>query len=167
MDWVEMPGKINKIINKNKYLILILVVGIIFMLFPGIEKPKNEETVVVSEPEEIDVEQRLEDILSQIKGAGRVKLLLTQASGKEIVYQTDESRSEGSDNGNIRTETVMVTGADRIQTGLVSRIDPPSYLGAVVVCQGADQPSVRLAVVDAICDATGLTTDKITVIKMK
>ena len=39
--------------------------------------------------------------------------------------------------------------------------------GAVVVCQGADQPSVRLDVTNAVAAYTGLGSDKISVIKMK
>lgn len=39
--------------------------------------------------------------------------------------------------------------------------------GAVVVCQGADQPSVRLDVTNAVVAYTGLGSDKISVIKMK
>jgi len=41
------------------------------------------------------------------------------------------------------------------------------YRGAVVVCQGGDNASVRLAVVEAVSNATGLTSDRITVLKMK
>jgi hypothetical protein len=37
----------------------------------------------------------------------------------------------------------------------------------VIVCQGGDQPEVKLAVVEAVCDAVGLTADKISVLKMK
>jgi hypothetical protein len=40
-------------------------------------------------------------------------------------------------------------------------------MGAVIVCQGADKPVVRLAIVEAVADATGLSTDTITVLKMK
>lgn len=39
--------------------------------------------------------------------------------------------------------------------------------GAVVVCQGADQPGVRLDVTNAVTAYTGLGSDKISVIKMK
>ena len=39
--------------------------------------------------------------------------------------------------------------------------------GAVVVCQGADQPYVRLDVTNAVAAYTGLGSDKISVIKMK
>ena len=62
---------------------------------------------------------------------------------------------------------MILSGSDRSQTPVVQRMDPPTYLGAVILCQGADSPKVRLAVVDAVATATGLTTDKISVWKMK
>ena len=39
--------------------------------------------------------------------------------------------------------------------------------GAVIVCQGADDPEVRLNVTNAVAAYTGLGSDKITVMKMK
>jgi stage III sporulation protein AG len=43
----------------------------------------------------------------------------------------------------------------------------PQYLGAIVVCQGADRSDVRLAIVEAVSALTGLGADKISVLKMK
>lgn len=167
MDWIGMGEKIGKMVKKNRYILLILAVGISFMLLSGKQKPQETALPSVISDATPSVSQQLEEILAQIHGAGRVRLLLTLSSGEETVYQTDENRSDGQDSGSIRTETVMVTDSNRVQTGLISRVDPPSYLGAVVVCQGADQPSVRLAVVEAVSNATGLSTDRITVLKMK
>jgi len=36
-----------------------------------------------------------------------------------------------------------------------------------VVCQGADDPAVRLAVSQAVSSVTGISTDRISVLKMK
>jgi stage III sporulation protein AG len=43
----------------------------------------------------------------------------------------------------------------------------PAYLGAVVVCRGADNAAVRLQIVEAVSVFTGLGADKISVNKMK
>jgi stage III sporulation protein AG len=40
-------------------------------------------------------------------------------------------------------------------------------MGAIVLCQGADVPSVRLAIVDAVSKVTGLVANQISVLKMK
>ena len=43
----------------------------------------------------------------------------------------------------------------------------PTYQGAVVVCEGAGSSTVRLAVVNAVSVLTGLSSDKISVVKWK
>ena len=88
---------------------------------------------------------------------------LTQREGERTVYQTDEDSASSG----VRSDTVLLNGSDRSQTGLVRQVNPPTYLGAVIVCQGADSASVRLAIVSAVGSVTGLSTDKITVLKMK
>ena len=42
-----------------------------------------------------------------------------------------------------------------------------SIRGAVVVCQGAGNSQVRLTVIDAVSVLTGLSSDKISVVKWK
>ena len=66
-----------------------------------------------------------------------------------------------------KTDTVTVTDAQRNESGLIRQVNPPVYKGAVIVCQGADNAAVRLAIVDAVGKATGLGADKISVLKMK
>ena len=43
----------------------------------------------------------------------------------------------------------------------------PEYRGALVVAQGADNAAIKLAITQAVAGLTGLSSDKITVVKMK
>ena len=110
---------------------------------------------------------RLSNLLSQMAGAGRVKVLLTEATGEQIFYQEDRDTSDSDQSQTTRTDTVIVTDGTHSQEGLIRQVNPPTYLGAVILCQGADQPSVRLAITEAVANATGLGYHKITVLKMK
>lgn len=166
MDWLAVKEKAGYFLRKYRYVLLILLVGIVLMCLPGGEEPEQERV----SPEQTDgmsatpdPEERLRQILSQIEGAGKVEVLLTPLAGEETVYQTDEDLSANGD----RMETVIITDAQRAQHGLVKQVNPPVYLGAVVVCQGADRATVRLAIVEAVANATGLGADKISVLKMK
>ena len=163
MDMTAVITKGKAFVIKYKYVLLVLAVGIGLMLIPGrSKKTESTEQATVSE-EVIDDRAALEHILSRIEGAGKVELLLTYAAGKTTIYQVDEDRTDSG----IRTETVVLSDGDRAQTGLISQIRGPEYLGAVVVCQGAEDPAVKLAIMEAVADATGLGTDRISVIKMK
>ena len=43
----------------------------------------------------------------------------------------------------------------------------PTFMGAIIAAEGADQASVRLDLVNAVSSLTGLGADRITVIKLK
>ena len=164
MDWVTLRSRGKELVKKYRYVLLVVLAGLFLMVLPDGKSAKAapETATAETEPRQ-DLQTELEEILSQIQGAGRVRVLLTQREGERTVYQTDED----STSSGVRSDTVLLSGADRSQTGLVQQINPPTYLGAVIVCQGADSASVRLAIVAAVGSVTGLSTDKITVLKMK
>ena len=170
MDITVIRDKLFTWFKKYRYVAIVLAAGILLMLLPTGSKETNDEIAMEAEqytPQlEITAEQ-LEAILSQIKGAGRVEVLLTCASGEQTVFQTDERNSSSENSQSKECETVLLTNSSRGDEALVTRIMAPEYLGAVVVCQGADQPAVKLAVSEAVSKATGLGIDRISVLKMK
>lgn len=146
-----------------------LAIGLLMMVFP-VEKKESVSVSATMERQEVkqnSLQKELEQLLSQLEGAGKVRVLLTEAMGQQTYYQTDQNARKTMDSEEIQKDTVILTRADRSGGGLVSRIDPPKFLGAVVLCQGADKATVRLAVVEAVATATGLGADKISVCKMK
>ena len=160
MDRSVPKQRINALLRTYKYPILTVLVGLAILLLPTSHEPAQPEPVVQSAAAE-PLEQRLEAILSGIAGAGQVQVLLTEESGRQTLYQTD-TRSDDSS----RTEdTVLVEDAARTETGLVRQTMEPKYRGAVVLCDGADQSVVRLAVVEAVSCVTGLGADRICVLK--
>ena len=168
MDWVTNKRTVLDFLKKYRLVIIVLLAGILLLVFPDGEK-KKEESMPVSTEESLQesLQDSLEEILSQISGAGKVSVLLTQAAGKETIYQIDENTSAENGGSSSHRQTVLISGTGREETGLVRQVKEPTYLGAVIVCQGADNAAVRLAVVEAVRSATGLTTDRISVLKMK
>ena len=161
--WVT---RIKTLTAQYKYVLIVILAGFTLMLLPSpVEAEKN--SVQPQSTVQPSMEENLEDILSKIQGVGKVQVLLTQAQGERTIYVYDEHSTLTGDTDSQQSDAVIITDSNRAQTGLVSQILPPKYQGAVVVCQGGDQPSVRLAVVEAVCDATGLSADKISVMKMK
>ena len=161
-------GRIKEFFYKNRAVALVVLVGVLLMLLPTgkteAQQPQRQETV--AEPRE-NLETRLEQILSQVSGAGDVRVLLTQERGETSVYQLDRQEVTDGDRREIRQDTITVTGSDRQQEGLLTQVEAPRYRGAVIVCQGGDNPTVRLSVVEAVSGATGLPSNRITVLKMK
>ena len=156
-----MEGIIEKL-KQYRFGILILLLGIGLMLLPT-GKSAEKSDPVIREESGASISESLEQILGQIDGVGRVKVMLTQAAGEITIYQEDTDHSGDS----VREDTVLVTDNTRQEMGLIRQVIPPKYQGAVVVCQGGDRAAVRLAIVEAVSAVTGLTSDKITVLKMK
>ena len=144
-----------------KCAVLVLLCGIALMCLPRQQETKK---VAVPEEQQQTLEQALEKILSQVSGAGEVRVLLSGQLSETKRYQTDDTQS-GS--GELRQETVILTGENRVQTALVRQTEAATYRGAIVVCQGAENPKVALSVVQAVAAVTGLSTNRITVLKMK
>lgn len=167
MDWISTVNTALALVKKYRYALLAVVIGIILMSVPEGKTGNKTENMIPIEEKKIQLEESLAEILSEIDGVGNVRVLLTTSQGEETVYQMDENISSGERNDNQRSDTVIITGDGRAQTGLVRQVIPPVYLGALVVCQGASDPKVRLWIVDAVMRVTGLTSDKITVLKMK
>jgi len=167
MDWIDIGGKAKGLIGKYKYVLLILCVGIILMSLPNSADTTSQTEIPASQEKSPTRAEELEAILGQISGVGKVKVLLTEAAGAETVYQTDEDRSDSGDSKSIRVETVIITDSNREEQGLIRTVTPPVYLGAIIVCQGGDRPAVKLAVVQAVSSVTGISSERISVLKMK
>ena len=84
--------------------------------------------------------------------AGLVLLLLP--TGSKAKLATDDAG-----------EPTIISAGGGAQEAVELKTVSPQYLGAVVVCDGADSPQVQLAVTQAVAQFTGLSTDHISVLR--
>lgn len=167
MDLSTNVNKIMPFIKKYKFSILILLLGLAFMLIPSTKKPASTENLAYTQVmNEESTDEKLAQILSQIRGAGAVKVMLTELKGEEIIFQADGTLSNKNESYSEKTTTIIVTDSDRKQTGLIRQVIPPSYRGAIILCEGADDPGVKLAVVEAVSRILGIGANNISVLKM-
>ena len=155
-----------KLLDKYKYVLVVLAVGVALLLWPTGEKKELEEAAVQGE-EEFDLSQleaKLSQTLSQVEGAGEVTVILTVKSGMEQVFAADRSTAVAERENSVEEKTVVInTGSGQEAVVRVRRY--PVFQGAVVVCPGGDRVDVRLLLTQAVSALTGLGADKITVCK--
>ena len=168
MDFIKYKERITAAAAKYKYVWIVLLVGMVLMVIPDRNDEKSKQTVqqIISTPQE-NVQDQLEAILSNIAGAGRVEVMMTVAQGEHTIYQTDSTYTQNDNTTDTRTQTILITDSQRNETGLIRQKNPPVYQGAIILAEGADRPSVELAIVEAVSDVTGLGADRISVLKMK
>ena len=169
MDIIDWKNGITEAFRKYKYVCIVLVVGILLMLLPGPSEKETKDQMQAEKNEQIqeNIEHRLEDLLSEVSGAGQVRVLLSVSQGEQTIYQTDSSYSQGEKDADSRTQTIIIMDSQRNETGLIHQKNPPKYVGAIILSQGADDPVVKLAIVEAVGKITGLGADKISVLKMR
>ena len=159
--------------KKNKWILLTGALGLLLLCLPVGGKTETPPVIAETEEEVFSAEafeQRLETILSEIDGAGRVRVMLTLGSSTETVYASDvteHNRTRG-DESERQLEESIVFSAQSGSTAAVERVRIyPKFSGAIVVCDGADKASVKLMVISAVSAATGLSSEKISVLPGK
>lgn len=144
--------------------LLVLCVGVILMLLPGDGEEQNipVKTAGFSLTE---FTRETEEILSQIDGVGKVKLILTLETDGKSTYLRDSRENRDNTSEDIDLETVVVK-VDGNEEPVTMERAYPVFRGAVVVCRGGGSPSVTLTIKMALSSLTGLGMDKITVLEM-
>ena len=168
--------KLSQWLMKYKYALLVLLLGIVLLLWPS-GKTEEDAAPPATQAEQTgttdlaQLEASLSRVLAQVDGAGQVQVMLTLKTGMQYLYQTDQTQETQETADGLRSsttsQTVIVSNGSSQERAVVSRTIYPTFQGALVVSSGADQPRVKLDLVNAVSSLTGLSADKITVIKMK
>lgn len=168
-----MMDKFKKLL-KNKYILLLVATGIVLMLFSsgnsGDEQISDLSALTETGFSVEELEVRIADALSKIEGAGKVRVVLTVRSSTEQVIAEDQESVERMNGDEIESEssvqTVIIDAGDG-ESPVTLKYIYPEFQGALVIAQGADSTSVRLALTEAVASLTGIGADRITVTKMQ
>ena len=166
----ELQKRLSAGISKFRLPLLIFAAGLLLMLLPtGKRSTQAVQTAAqAAQTQELTPSQEeMEAILSRIDGVGRVDLLLTLRASGASVYQTDTRTVTSGSGTTEECQTVFGQTSGSGKEPVVQTTLAPQYQGALVVCDGADRASVRLAVVQAVTSLTGLGSNQIAVVKMK
>ena len=164
--------KIIKFADKgnNKYILVIILVGISFMLFAPKQDKKSEKTKEISIYDKTsEDEKRLCDILSKINGVGDVDVMITYYSttASDIAYEEkrENSQREGGDNEINTDESVSNQAVTKSGEPFVVRCVYPEVKGVVVCAKGAGNVTIRSEIVEAVGCAMGVGAHKICVLE--
>lgn len=139
---------------------------------------KNGDSQVKNKDNKQDIETRLENILSNIKGVGNVKVLITYSQESTVIPMYDEDTStsiteEQDSGGGSRTVNESTSKKDIIyeenngvKTPITQSIINPKIEGAIVTAKGANDANVKTNIIQAVEAVTGLATYKIQVFEM-
>ncbi|MCI8539283.1 MAG: stage III sporulation protein AG [Oscillospiraceae bacterium] len=154
-----------KALGKYKYAVIVVLAGVLLLLLPAGTK-EQEEPAPAGPAAEFDLdalERRMEEALSQIKGAGEVTVVLTlkNSGGRTLA-------SDWEEDGESRRETVVTVsqGSGRTEPVTVQE-NWPAFQGALVVCTGGGDPEVKLGILESVSALTGLRSNEIAIKERK
>lgn len=160
----ERTKKLGSALGKFKYVFLVIFIGLILLIWPG--QKTNGSTAAQNAGEDQKavfdlegMEKKIADALSEIDGAGRVTVVLTMKAGSRRMLAEETNNDD--------TSAVLVSRGSGYQETVTVQELSPQYQGALVVCEGAGDPAVKLKLVEAVSALTGLGSNKISICKGK
>ena len=136
---------------------------------------ENIQDKNIKETNAYNLEQELEDILSRIDGAGKVKVLITYSESNQIVAMYNENRNtsvteETDSEGGIRTIESTDSNKEIILDGsnnpVTEKIVMPKIEGAIIIAEGGGDAIIKSSIIQAVSAVTGLASHKVQVFKM-
>ena len=178
----------EKKLKRSDWLILVLAgILILIIALPTDTKGKKQAEEAKEniskennplEASKDEIEQKLEDILEKIDGAGEVKVMITyQDSGTQVVEKdknTSANSVEESDStGGVRStkeqqlqESTVYEEADAGNTPFVSKELLPKVEGILIVASGGDNQKVKQNISEAVLALFQVEAHRIKIVKM-
>jgi stage III sporulation protein AG len=184
MNLVSVEQLLGKLKGKKNWLVIGGVIAVVaLILFSGYGKETKDsdnsaaQSIKFSNSDSTaEVEQKLENVLSKIKGVGKVQAMVTYETGPEIVpvFQTDKEvntvREEG-DRNRESEDTREKSEPATVQTGgteeaLVLKEKNPEIRGVIVIAQGAEDAKIRMQINQAVMTVLHITAERVNVFEM-
>lgn len=173
----NLQSKINEFFQKDKKIKIALLIGsvCILILIASEFIPAKTSDKSNSQPQSTDysqyeqqVEERLSSILSRIEGVGKLSVMVTLENSGKKVFSTDEENSVSTgekDTQSSNSRQYVVVQKDSGDEPLESEATTPEVRGVIVVCEGAENPTVKGNVVSAVSAAFNISSSSISVVK--
>ncbi len=175
-----LTGRLTPELRRN----IVVAAGILglIIIFLSSFIPGEKTTEIIEQPSEsvsVDykqaLEKELEEILGNIEGAGRVKVMVTLDAMGEDVFAVDKSESasaETTDSSGGRTqrseenEYVIIRSKDGSEQAVLKKQRLPEVRGVLIVCEGGGSAVVRERVTAAAATALGTAVSNVAVEQM-
>jgi len=152
-------------------ILVLLVVAVMLYNFSGFNLVNNSqesgEIGYTTSLEYIDkIESKLMEVVGGIKGAGKVKVMISINSSPELeVANNMEEKTVTTSSGTTSTITnePIIVQKNGEETPLILKETLPSINGVIVVSSGASDVKVRLDIINAVSTVLNIDLNKIEV----
>lgn len=190
----ENQGNNKKKIENLVFLIIILIITVVIINYVWNGNKNSNKTITnsagkklattesntnnKSESNEVSLEERLENILSNINGVGNVKVFINYSESNETVAMYNENSKtsvteETDTSGGVRKvestdsqKEIVYQENDGNKVPIIQKTIEPKIEGAIITAKGASNINIKTNIIQAVEAATGLATHKIQVFEM-
>jgi len=167
--------------RKNIENLVIFLVGVVIVIITGSYIFSDDEVEVVSDDMVTNVfnadtfESKLAKILSEIDGAGNVKVMISYQTGVETVplldtkdsntvtEESDVDSARRTEQNSIETSIIFNQEKSGNKVPYISKTIMPIVEGVIVTCDGGGDEIVKANIIKAVTVITGVTANKVQV----
>lgn len=113
-----------------------------------------------------DIESRLSEVLSKIRGAGTVQVMITYDTTSEIVPAMSTDTKTGESSGSSESKSPATVKRNGDEEPIVLTQIEPTVRGVIVIAEGAADISVKLNLQHAVETVLGISQNCIEVFEM-
>lgn len=193
----ETEGNNKKKIENLVFLVIILIITIVIINYVWNGNKSSDKTITNTAGKQLatiqntqniknqsdtknndDLEERLEQILSNINGVGSVKVFINYSETSETVAMYNENSKisiteETDTSGGVRKiettdsqKEIVYQETDGDKEPIIQKVVQPKIEGAIITAKGASNINIKTNIIEAVEAATGLATHKIQVFEM-
>ena len=166
----------NKYVKYGIYAFAVLIALVLFLMPRGMDsckknRPEDDTSKQSDEKTDADtpveqLETRLEGILSEIRGAGRVNVMITYDNTSQIVCAEERESSEDETGSNVLSRPAKISGSGGENPIILTELKP-KIRGVIVIAEGAVDFSVKNKLVLAVSTVLGIDQNRVEVFEMK
>lgn len=151
---------LKKVFSKIKieYIIVIIFAVIIIVIVANGTTNKESTNTLDVDNYVTTLEGKLKNSLSMVNGAGKVDVIISVESGMETVLASTKTTENG-----LVTETPFTVGGKTV----VLTETYPKISGVIIVAEGGNNLSVKVALINATSVFLNIEEDKIKILTMK
>ena len=170
---MEIQNLINKIRQDKKLMFIFILgfTGVLMLVFMNsYSKKESAENIIETETTPIVcstydmeklLEKKLEDVISEVNGAGKTKAVVSVSSSGEYVYAKNVKKENDNDSVSEDSEIVIYESQNGTDAGLVISIRSPDIIGVAIICEGGESSVVKAEITKLVTSLFGIGSDRV------
>lgn len=166
--------------SKNLKILVLIIIAIVigFVLIDASSSTTKESSSTTSSKSYgyistldycAELESKLQNVLSNVKGAGQVRVMVTVDGSPELVYAKEEDSKVSSNTTGTTTSSssaspiIVTTGGE--SNALILTENLPKVKGVIVVSSGANDVGIKMNILNAVSTLLDISIDKVSVLQ--